>query len=71
MKDRALKMDDLLDLVHRLNYVKSNLLTDWADDLVEDSELRDINQAIDELNYQLASFMMLNKKMLEVENDGL
>ncbi len=67
MKYRALRMDDLLDLVHRLNYVKSNLLTDWADDLVEDSELRDINQDIDELNYQLTHFMVLNKKMLEVK----
>ena len=67
MNKRKVNMNDLLDLTSNLNYLKSNLMTDWADDLVEDSELRDINQAIDELNYQLASFMVLNKKMLENE----
>lgn len=64
MDERKVNMNDLLDLTSNLNYLKSNLMTDWADDLVEDSELRDLNQAIDELNYQLASFMVLNKKML-------
>lgn len=67
MTDRKIKMEDLLDLTSNLNYLKSNLIIDWAKDLIEDSELRDLNQAVDELNYQLTNFMMLNKKMLETE----
>lgn len=65
--ERKINMNDLLDLTSNLNYLKSNLIIDWANDLVEDSELRDLNQAVDELNYQLTHFMMLNKKMLETE----
>lgn len=67
MDERKVNMNDLLDLTSNLNYLKSNLIIDWSNDLVEDSELRDLNQAIDELNYQLASFMVLNKKMLEAK----
>lgn len=67
MIERKINMNDLLDLTSNLNYLKSNLIIDWAKDLIEDSELRDLNQAVDELNYQLTNFMMLNKKMLETE----
>ena len=65
--ERQINMNDLLDLTSNLNYLKSNLIIDWDNDLVEDSELRDLNQAVDELNYQLTHFMMLNKKMLEAK----
>ena len=58
-------MEDLIDINSRLIALKGDLLIDWANDKVDDSELRDLNQTIDELNYQLIQFMLLNKKYME------
>lgn len=65
MIERKVKIEDLLDLTSNLNYLKSNLLIDWANDKVDGEELKCINVAIDELNYQLIQFMLLNKKYME------
>ena len=59
------QMEDLIDINSRLIALKGDLLIDWANDKVDDSELRDLNQTIDELNYQLIQFMLLNKKYME------
>lgn len=59
------QMEDLIDINCRLNALKSNLLIDWANDKVDGEELKCINVAIDELNYQLIQFMLLNKKYME------
>lgn len=61
------QMEDLIDINSRLIALKSDLLIDWSNDKVDDSELRDLNQTIDELNYQLIQFMMLNKKYMDME----
>lgn len=59
------QMEDLIDINSRLNALKGDLLIDWANDKVDGEELKCINVAIDELNYQLIQFMLLNKKYME------
>lgn len=59
------QMEDLIDINCRLNVLKGDLLIDWANDKVDGEELKCINVAIDELNYQLIQFMLLNKKYME------
>lgn len=59
------QMEDLIDINCRLNALKGDLLIDWANDKVDGEELKCINVAIDELNYQLIQFMLLNKKYME------